>query len=195
MGGLSKAQECVEWEWEWEWSEFFPAIVLISVSLARETGYNGSTMAAKILVVDDERPIADTLTTIFRSVGYEAYTAYDGLLGLEAARTLHPDLIFTDVTMPGLDGVSMAMEIRRTLPTTAVLLFSGQASTVDLLRQAEEKGFHFELLAKPMPPGEILSRVAAAVSCPGNPCRKAELGCSGGNCTARSGRVSIVNKS
>ncbi len=147
-------------------------------------------MTTRILIVDDERTIADTLAVIFRGVGYEAFTAYNGLLGLEAARELQPDLVLSDVMMPGMDGVSMAMEIRRTRPEAAVLLFSGQASTLDLLHQAKEKGFHFELLAKPMPPGEILRRVAAAVSCPGNPCRKAELGCANGNCTARLRRES-----
>jgi DNA-binding response OmpR family regulator len=126
-------------------------------------------MATKILIVDDERTIADTMAAIFRSVGYEAFTAYDGLLGLEAARQLEPDVILTDVVMPGMDGVSMAIEIRRTLPGIAVLLFSGQASTVDMLRRAEEAGFHFELMAKPAPPREVIQRVAATLLSFGNP--------------------------
>jgi len=121
-------------------------------------------MAARILIVDDERTIADTLATIFRAVGYEAFTAYDGLLGLEAAHRLEPNLVLSDVMMPGMDGVSMAMEIRRTMPEIAVLLFSGQASTLDLLRSAEEKGFHFELMSKPAPPREIIRKVASTLS-------------------------------
>lgn len=120
-------------------------------------------MAAKILIVDDERTIADTLAMIFRSVGYEAFTAYNGLLGLEAAHELQPNLVLSDVMMPVLDGVSMAMEIRRTLPEIAVLLFSGQAATTDLLQQAKQNGMHFELLTKPIPPQEILQKVAAAL--------------------------------
>src|ERR1039458_8222003 len=100
-------------------------------------------MGARILIVDDERTIADTLATIFRAAGYETSTAYNGLLGLERARELEPDLVLSDVVMPGMDGVSMAMEIRRTLPGVAVLLFSGQACTLDLLYQAEAKGFRF----------------------------------------------------
>jgi DNA-binding response OmpR family regulator len=121
-------------------------------------------MAVKILIVDDERPITDTLATIFRAAGYEAFTAYNGVLGLEAARELHPDLVLTDVVMPGMDGVSMAIEIRRTLPQVAVLLFSGQASNLDLLRRAEESGFHFDLLAKPTSPREILNKIAATLA-------------------------------
>ncbi len=120
-------------------------------------------MATKILIVDDERTIADTLAMIFRSVGYDAFTAYNGLLGLDAARELQPNLVLSDVAMPVLDGVSMAMEIRRTLPEIAVLLFSGQASTMDLLKQAEQNGMHFEILAKPIPPQEIIRKVALAL--------------------------------
>jgi DNA-binding response OmpR family regulator len=120
--------------------------------------------AARILIVDDERLIADTLSVIFRSAGYETYTAYDGKLGLDAARELSPELVLSDVVMPVLDGVSMAIQIRRSLPEVRVLLFSGQAATSDLLRSAEENGFHFDLLEKPIHPTEILRKVAQALN-------------------------------
>ncbi len=123
--------------------------------------------------MDDEQTIADTLAMIFRGAGYEAYTAYNGLLGLEAAHKLQPDLVLSDVMMPGLDGVSMAMEIRRALPQIAVLLFSGQANTPDLLHQAEQKGIHFELLSKPVPPAEIIRKVASTLLNSGQPGRNA----------------------
>lgn len=126
-------------------------------------------MAAKILIVDDERTIADTLAAIFRGVGYETFTAYNGLLGLQAARELKPNLVLSDVVMPVLDGVSMAMEIRRTLPEIEVLLFSGQAGTLDLLQQAEKNGMHFELLTKPIPPQEIILKVTSALIGSGKP--------------------------
>jgi CheY-like chemotaxis protein len=116
-------------------------------------------MPARILIVDDERMIADTLSEIFSRLGYEAFTAYNGLLGLEAARRLSPNLVLSDVVMPDMDGVTMAIEIRSTMPQVQVLLFSGQANTVNLLRDAEQKGFHFELLQKPVPPAEIIRKV------------------------------------
>jgi DNA-binding NtrC family response regulator len=121
-------------------------------------------MATRILIVDDERSIADTLSVIFRRAGYEAFTAYNGALGLDAARKLAPKLVLSDVVMPELDGVAMAMQIRESLPEVAVLLFSGQAGVPDLLRAAEEKGFHFELLQKPMHPAEIIRKVEVALS-------------------------------
>jgi DNA-binding response OmpR family regulator len=129
---------------------------------------------AKILIVDDEPTIADTLSVIFRGAGYEAITAYNGLLGLDAARTLGPNLVLSDVVMPGLDGVTMAMEIRASLPGVPVLLFSGQASTSDLLRDAEEKGFHFEIMQKPVPPAEMIKKVAAVLAGAGWPCGEPE---------------------
>jgi len=119
---------------------------------------------ARILIVDDERTIADTLSVILRGQGYETFTAYNGLLGLDAAIKLLPDLVLSDVVMPGMDGVSMAMEIKRLQPCVPVLLFSGQAGTRDLLYKAEEKGFHFQLLSKPLPPNEIIRHVAHALS-------------------------------
>jgi len=120
--------------------------------------------AARILIVDDERMIADTLSAIVRGAGYETFTAYNRQLGLDAARALAPELVLSDVAMPEMDGVSMAMKIRRSQPEVRVLLFSGQAGTLDLLRSAEEKGFHFELLEKPIHPEEIMRRVAQALT-------------------------------
>jgi DNA-binding NtrC family response regulator len=120
-------------------------------------------MPARILIVDDERTIADTLSVIFRGAGYETFTAYNGLIGLDAARTLQPNLVLSDVVMPGLDGVTMAIAILNALPAVQVLLFSGQADTVEFLRDAEERGFHFEILQKPMHPEELLRIVAMAL--------------------------------
>jgi DNA-binding response OmpR family regulator len=122
--------------------------------------------AARILIVDDERMIADTLSAIFRGAGYETYTAYDGRMGLDAARTLSPELVLSDVSMPEMDGVSMAMQIRRSQPKVRVLLLSGQTGTSDLLRSAREKGFDFELLQKPMHPDEIMRKVAEELKAP-----------------------------
>jgi CheY-like chemotaxis protein len=116
--------------------------------------------SARILIVDDERMIADTLSAIFRGAGYETYTAYNGQLGLDAARALSPELVLSDVSMPEMDGVSMAMEIRRSQPEVRVLLHSAQSGSSDLLRSARENGFDFELLEKPMPPAEIMRKVA-----------------------------------
>jgi DNA-binding NtrC family response regulator len=118
----------------------------------------------RILIVDDERMIADTLSTIFRGIGYETFTAYNGALGLDKARQVDPQLVLSDVVMPELDGVTMAMEICAAMPKVRVLLFSGQAGTRSLLRNAEEHGFHFELLEKPIHPDAIIHKVAETLA-------------------------------
>jgi CheY-like chemotaxis protein len=125
---------------------------------------------ARILIVDDEPVIADTLSMIFRGAGYETFTAYNGVLGLNAARKLLPNLVLSDVMMPELDGVTMAIEICHLLPQVHVLLFSGQAGTLDLLQNAKGRGFNFELLQKPIHPDEIMRKVALVLAEPGGSC-------------------------
>jgi len=78
---------------------------------------------------------------------------------LAAARIHAPDLLITDVVMPGLSGVDLAIAIRGEYPQCKVLLFSGQAATADLLESARLKGYDFELLSKPIHPTEFLRKI------------------------------------
>jgi CheY-like chemotaxis protein len=117
-------------------------------------------MAKRVLVVDDERCIADTLTTILRKAGYEVAAAYDGLTALSHCEFFCPDLVITDVVMPGMSGIDMAILIRQRYPVCKVLLFSGQAATADLLEEARQSGHDFELLEKPIHPTELLAKLA-----------------------------------
>jgi CheY-like chemotaxis protein len=113
----------------------------------------------KILVVDDERVIADTLAIILNQYGYEAYTGYDGIQAVERARSLSPDLMICDVIMPHMNGIEAAIHIRAFLPTCKILLFSGQAATADLLESARARGHEFEILAKPVHPQDLLAKL------------------------------------
>ncbi len=113
----------------------------------------------KVLVVDDERVIADTLTIILNQQGYDASAAYSGIEAVEMARQLRPNLIVSDVIMPDIDGIEAAITIRSFLPDCKILLFSGQAATADLLESAREKGHEFEILAKPVHPQDLLAKL------------------------------------
>jgi CheY-like chemotaxis protein len=117
-----------------------------------------------VLVVDDERIIADTLSIILSRNGFSTMTAYDGLSGLEIARSAHPDLVISDVMMPGMTGVELAITVTQTIPTCKILLFSGQAATVDLLEKAREAGHTFTTLTKPVHPTDMLKRVSDCLS-------------------------------
>jgi DNA-binding response OmpR family regulator len=115
---------------------------------------------AVVLVVDDEAVIADTLAMILEQSGVRALVAYDGKSALEIANTVPPDLLLTDVAMPGMSGIDLAVAIRHTLPKCKILLFSGQASSMDLLGTARDAGQDFTILAKPLHPTELLARVS-----------------------------------
>ena len=113
----------------------------------------------KVLVVDDERVIADTLAIILGQNGYEASAAYTGKEAVEKAKIVRPDLVISDVIMPDMNGVETAIEIRKLLPKCKILLFSGQAATADLLENARQQGHEFEILAKPVHPADLLAKL------------------------------------
>lgn len=111
---------------------------------------------ANVFVVDDEELIADTLALILRREGFDAEPFFCSSDALAAAERRPPDLLISDVVMPGLSGVELAIRIRKQYPGCAVLLFSGQAGVADLLKQAQAQGYNFMLLSKPVHPTEIL---------------------------------------
>jgi DNA-binding response OmpR family regulator len=112
-----------------------------------------------VLVVDDESAIADTLTEILSRNGYAAMTAYDAAEALEIAMLTPPELLITDVSLPGTSGIELAIKMRRIFPDCKFLLISGHAGTSDLLLRASRAGHTFTLLSKPLHPMELLSRV------------------------------------
>ena len=113
----------------------------------------------KVLVVDDERVIADTLAMILSQSGFDARPVYSGEAALEAAQSFQPDMLISDVIMADLNGIDAAIRIRELLPRIKILLFSGQAATADLLEEARTQGYEFEILAKPVHPKDLLSRL------------------------------------
>jgi CheY-like chemotaxis protein len=115
----------------------------------------------KVLVADDERVIADTLAMILNQSGFDARAVYSGESALELAASFAPDMLISDVIMAGLNGIDAAIRIRALLPRIKVLLFSGQAATADLLEKARVQGYEFEILAKPVHPQDLLSRLRA----------------------------------
>jgi DNA-binding response OmpR family regulator len=118
-----------------------------------------SVGGAKILILDDEPPIADTLAMIFRANGYEVRLAYSAEQAIETIAAWSPDLALLDVMLPGMNGVDFAIVVRDNHPNCRVLLFSGCESTQELLEAAAKKGHSFEILAKPIHPVELLQKV------------------------------------
>ncbi|MFP5228852.1 MAG: response regulator [Acidobacteriota bacterium] len=127
---------------------------------AHDRGYTDADVSLRnhidVLVVDDNRLVADTTTAILKLFGFSAITAYDGATALRLAVETNPDILLSDVMMPVLNGVDLAIAIREIRPETAIVLFSGQAATNDILRSARQKGHFFEILSKPIPPEELV---------------------------------------
>jgi DNA-binding response OmpR family regulator len=117
----------------------------------------------RVFVVDDEAVIATTLAVILRQQGFEA-TSFD--LPLEALQAAHdnaPDLLISDVVMPVMSGIELAVQVREHCPDCKVLLFSGQAATANLLEKARAAGHDFELLSKPVHPSDLLAKIRAVI--------------------------------
>ena len=118
-----------------------------------------SRSTLRIFVVDDEPAIASTLTSILNMRGFSAKGFTAPLDVLAAAQSDTPDLLISDVAMPGLSGVDLAMQMQAQYPSCKILLFSGQAATVDLLADARTLGHDFRLLMKPVHPTIMLANV------------------------------------
>lgn len=111
-----------------------------------------------ILVVDDEVILADSVAEILNISGFCAFSAYDGSTALRITEELRPDYLLSDVMMPGMNGVDLAITVRKMLPQTAILLISGTVVS-DLIEDARGRGYAFELLEKPMHPARLIERL------------------------------------
>lgn len=110
----------------------------------------------RVLIVDDEEMIADTLARILNASGFEARAAFSGEGAISLASEFQPDILLTDVIMCGLSGIEVAIAVSKALLNCRVILFSGQAMTADLQHRADVQGHYFELIAKPIHPQELL---------------------------------------
>lgn len=116
----------------------------------------------RILIVDDEHNIADTLAMVFKIKGHDSLATYSAESAVELIEQFEPDIVLSDVVMGKMTGVDLAIYLSKARPDVKVVLFSGQASTADLLAEAGRKGHHFHLLAKPLHPEKLLEDLMAA---------------------------------
>jgi DNA-binding NtrC family response regulator len=114
---------------------------------------------ARVLILDDERVIADTLTAILNQGGFEARAAYSSHQALEIAPAFHPDLLISDVVMEGASGIETAVRMKGILPDLVVFLLSGQTATRQLLEDEKAGGYGFEVLIKPVHPRDLIQRL------------------------------------
>ncbi|MGD8281136.1 MAG: sigma-54 dependent transcriptional regulator, partial [Gemmatimonadota bacterium] len=120
---------------------------------------------ARLLVVDDEKGIRDALVQLFEYEGHEVASAEDGHEGIEKASELHPDVIFLDVKMPGLDGLDVLAKIREDDPSALIVMISGHG-TIDTAVEATRKGA-YDFLEKPLDSDRLLVTLTRALELKG----------------------------
>jgi len=117
----------------------------------------------KILIVEDERDIADLIGFNLERNGYTVVKSYDGISGTEVALRERPDLIILDLMLPGRDGYGVFKELRRDARTTQipVIMLTARAQTEDRIQGLEAGADDY--LTKPFSPKELMLRVGAVL--------------------------------
>ena len=120
-------------------------------------GEQKTTVARRVLVVDDNVDAATTLQMLLRSLGHETRVAHDGMTALEIAREFRPEVILLDIGMPGLDGYEVARRLRAMNhgQTFRIVAITGWGQEADRMR-SKEAGFDLHLV-KPVDPGVLVS--------------------------------------
>lgn len=127
------------------------------------TGHNGHTPHATILVVDDAAQIREFVADyVLRPSGYQVLTAESGEQGLELAEQNQPDLIVSDIKMPGMSGLDLTRAIKARLPRTPIILITAEGSE-QIAQQALRAGAT-DYFIKPFDPEEMLYAIQRALA-------------------------------
>ncbi len=114
-------------------------------------------MKRRVLVIDDNKLVADTLNMIFLANGFQSEARYSAAAGLERARSFHPELVLCDVTMPDGDGLQLAERLQDERPQTRMLMLTGYLSKASQVEaRSARMGRPLKLLCKPCHPEELL---------------------------------------
>ena len=117
------------------------------------------TAISRVLIVDDNRTLADILASSLNQNGFEAYAVYSAEQAIEQAIKSRPEFIVMDVIMDEIDGVDAAIAICETLPGIRILLISGHEGAGKRLEKGSLRGHHFDLMMKPIQPSWLVQRL------------------------------------
>ena len=113
-----------------------------------------------VLVVDDEQGILESLGILLRNAGFNTYTARGGRAGLEQLASVQPDIVLTDVRMPGVGGVEILAATRQQNSDTPVILMTAQATLESAMQAVNEGAFYY--IQKPFRNDELLAILTRA---------------------------------
>jgi DNA-binding NtrC family response regulator len=119
----------------------------------------------KILIVDDDAAVADSLQLVFSNCGCEARSVYSAEQAIEVLSQWQPHLAIIDVMLPQMNGIELAGILKGNYPDCRILLISGHPGTSELLNDARSLGSSFEILAKPLHPTFVLDTVSDLLPC------------------------------
>jgi len=115
-------------------------------------------MDKKVLVVDDEKPIADILEFNLTKEGFEVFCAYDGVTAVQMVESIQPDLILLDIMLPQMDGMAVCREVRKKYEIPIIML-TAKDSEIDKVLGLELGADDY--VTKPFSTREIIARVKA----------------------------------
>jgi two-component system, chemotaxis family, chemotaxis protein CheY len=115
---------------------------------------------ARILIIDDDRMVRETLKIVLTTAGHEVAMANDGKEGLSLVGTFQPSLIITDILMPEKEGVETIQDLRQLVPDLPIIAISGggRVGNMSFLKVAQHFGAD-RTFAKPFEPDDILGAI------------------------------------
>jgi FixJ family two-component response regulator len=117
-----------------------------------------------IFVIDDEEVISSTIAAILRLKGFEAISFTLPLEALAASHLQVPGLLISDIGMPSLSGLDLAVQLQAFHPQCKVLLFSGECGAADFSDTTRAEKYGFEMIHKPVHPQKLLRKVQEMLS-------------------------------
>jgi two-component system, cell cycle response regulator CpdR len=121
-------------------------------------------MTQIVLVVDDERGIADAAAMVLETRGYCALATYSAAEAIAILSKIDVALILTDVNMPEVDGVDLALQAQEVCPRAKILLMSGGETSETIRRRHGCGGCPFQIMAKPFDSAQLIERIGKALN-------------------------------
>lgn len=119
---------------------------------------------SRILVIDDERAILETIFDILDAKGYEVHVTESGQRGISLVGKEYYDVVIVDIVMPEMNGVEAYRHIRNISPSSSVIMMTGYSPANPLVRSAIDGGVK-RLLYKPFQASTLLDAIESAVEC------------------------------
>lgn len=118
-------------------------------------------MSKKVLIVDDERQIVEVIAEYLEFEGYDSCTALNGEEGLRQMEEQHPDLVITDMRMPGMDGYEFCRRVRRAYDVPIIML----TGTIQTLKDTPGANLVDVFMTKPVQLPDLLAQVESVLGC------------------------------